>query len=89
LGDVRLQGAKAGDKTLHDLDIPAAYVYVSAAMPKGEPYNVGQMYAEFGRAIRSGKTCRPDFDDAVALHRLVDTVRAASDQGRELAVPVS
>lgn len=58
-------------------------------MPKGEPYNVGQMYAEFGRAIRSGESCRPDFDDAVGLHRLIDTVRASSDQGRELAVPMA
>jgi predicted dehydrogenase len=87
LGDVRLQGAKAGDKTLRDIDIPAQYVYVPADMPKGESYNVGQMYAEFGRAIRSGKTCQPDFDDAVGLHRLIDTVRASSDQGRELSVP--
>jgi predicted dehydrogenase len=89
LGDVRLQGAQAGDKTLHDLDIPATYVYVPETMPKGEPYNVGQMYAEFGRAICSEGSCRPDFDDAVRLHRLIDTVRASSEQGRELAVPMA
>jgi hypothetical protein len=34
-----------------------------------------------------GQLCSPNFDTAVALHRLIDTVREASNQGRELAVP--
>jgi predicted dehydrogenase len=84
---VRLQGAKAGESDLHDIDIPAEYSYVPAKMPAGEPYNVGQMYALFGRAIRSGESCQPDFDTAVSLHRFIDTVRASSDQRRALAVP--
>jgi predicted dehydrogenase len=86
---VRLQGAKAGDNTLHDMAMPAKYTYVSEGMPAGEPYNVGQMYAMFARAIRSGQAGHPDFDTAVSLHRLIDTVRQASDQGRELAVPTT
>jgi predicted dehydrogenase len=89
LGEVRLQGAKAGENRLHDLAIPAKYVYVSADMPKDEPYNVGQMYDLFARAIRSGQPCQPNFDTAVTLHRLIDTVQASSDQGRELAVPAA
>jgi predicted dehydrogenase len=83
---VRLQGAKAGEDSLHDLVIPAQYTYVTEHMPKDEPYNVGQMYALFGQAIRSGQPCQPNFDTAVELHRFIDTVRAASHQGRELAV---
>jgi hypothetical protein len=55
-------------------------------MPKGEPFHVGQMYALFGQAIRSGQPCQPNFDTAVALHRFIDTVRESSQQGRELAV---
>ncbi len=55
-------------------------------MPTGEPYNVGHMYRLFGQAIRSGQPCQPNFATAVELHRLVDTVREASNQGRELAV---
>jgi predicted dehydrogenase len=89
LGVVRLQGAKAGENHLQDIDIPTRHIYVSDAMPAGEPYNVGQMYHLFGQAIRSGQPCQPNFDTAVTLHRLIDMVRAASDQGRELAVPVA
>jgi hypothetical protein len=66
--------------------VVSRYTYVSEHMPKGEPYNVGQMYALFGRAIRSGQPCQPNFDTAVELHRFIDTVRASSHQGRELAV---
>lgn len=86
LEKVQLQGAKAGDKALHPIDIPSDYTYVSNAMPAGEPFNVGQMYHLFGQAIRSGQPCQTNFDTAVDLHRFIDTVRAASEQGRELAV---
>ena len=86
LVEVKLQGAKAGEKRLHDLAIPASYTYVPQGMPGGEPFHVGQMYALFGQAIRSGQPCQPNFDTAVALHRLVDTVWESSQQGRELAV---
>jgi predicted dehydrogenase len=86
LVEVHLQGAKAGEDSLHDLSIPAQYTYVTELMPKGAPYNVGQMYALFGQAIRSGQPCQPNFDTAVELHRFIDTVREASQQGRELAV---
>jgi predicted dehydrogenase len=86
LMNVRLQGAKAGENSLHDIAIPARYTYVSEGMPEGEPYNVGQMYALFGQAIRSGQPCQPNFDTAVELHRFIDTVREASNQGQELAV---
>jgi hypothetical protein len=44
------------------------------------------MYALFGQAIRSGQPCQPNFDTAVELHRLINTVQESSDQGRELAV---
>ena len=86
LVEVRLQGAKVGENRLQDLAVPAKYTYVSKDMPEGEPYNVGQMYALFARAIRSGQPCQPNFDTAVQLHRFIDTVQAASTQGRELAV---
>jgi predicted dehydrogenase len=89
LVDVPLQGAKAGESDLHDLAIPASYTYVSPERLKGEAFHVGQMYALFGQAIRSGQPCQPNFDTAVTLHRLIDTVWESSRQGRELAVPTA
>ena len=87
LSEVHLQGAKAGADTLRDIDIPAKYIYVLDDMPAGMPYNVGQMYAAFGKAIRVAEPCQPDFATAVSLHRFIDAVRASSEQGNALVVP--
>lgn len=83
---VRLQGAKAGDKSLQDLDVPARHVVAPVATPAGEPRNVGQMYVKFAEAIRSGVNHTPNFDTAVELHDLLDAIAASSEQGREMMV---
>ena len=87
LADVRLRGAKTGDAGLQDLEIASRHVYVLEGMPGGAPYNVGQMYYQFGQAIKSGTPCEPNFDTAVDLHRFLDAIRESSDQGRQAAVP--
>ncbi len=82
---VQLQGAQGGNK-LGDLGVPEKYTYVLEGMPRGEAYNVGQMYYQFGQAIRSGESCQPDFNTAVELHRFIDKIQEASNRGREVAV---
>ena len=82
---VRLQGVRQGN-TLEDLEVPGKFTYVLEGMPQGEPYNVGQMYYQFGKSILSEDNCQPDFNTAVELHRFIDDIREASDQGREVAV---
>jgi predicted dehydrogenase len=58
-------------------------------MPSGAPYNVGQMYYQFGQAIRSGGAHDAGFDTAVELHRLIDAISESSDTGRRVDVPGS
>jgi predicted dehydrogenase len=82
---MRLQGARGGN-VLEDLEVPGKYTYVLEGMPRGAPYNVGQMYYQFGQGIRSGENCQPDFNAAVELHRFLDSIQEASAQGREVAV---
>ena len=82
---LRVQGAQ-GTQELKDLDIPERFVYVPDDFPKGDPFNVGQMYALFAEAIRTGQSRLPTFDTAVDLHRFLDTIKEASDTGRELPV---
>ena len=82
---VRIQGVQ-GDNRLEDLTIPAQYTYVLEGMPRGAPYNVGQMYYQFGRGIREGDGCQPDFDEAVRLHHFIDRIQEASERGTEVAV---
>jgi len=82
---VRIQGAQGGNQ-LEDLEVPGKYTYVLEGMPRGAAYNVGQMYYQFGESIRTGDVCQPDFNTAVELHRFIDTIQEASEQGREVAV---
>src|SRR6516164_9629146 len=83
LGEVLLQGAK-GSNTLTPLPVPEHFGFASTGTPSGEALNVGQMYALFARAIHHGESRRPTFNTAVELHRLVDAVKRASDNGREV-----
>jgi len=73
---------------LSDLPIPDRYSWVPADFPRGDPFNVGQMYRLFAEAIRTGKQQErlPTFDTAVDLHRFLDTIRQSSSEGRELPV---
>jgi len=80
---LRLQGAR-GNHTLSDLAVPERFVYVPADFPRGDPFNVGQMYALFAAAIRTGESRLPTFDTAVDLHRFLDTIQQASETGRAL-----
>jgi predicted dehydrogenase len=82
---LRLQGAR-GSHDLEDLDVPDTYVYVPADFPRGDPFNVGQMYALFADAIRTGRNRLPTFDTAVELHRFLDQLKQASDEKREMTV---
>jgi predicted dehydrogenase len=82
---LRLQGAH-GNHTLADMAVPERFVYVPADFPRGDPFNVGQMYALFAEAIRTGQSRLPTFDTAVDLHHFVDTIQQASQTGRALPV---
>ena len=86
VGGLRLEGAQGGND-LVEIDIPARHTYVSEEMPKGAPFNVGQMYDQFGKGIRGEASSYPDFDTAVELHVLIDAIRQSSDEGREIEVP--
>ena len=82
---LRIQGAQ-NSNDLEELAIPDRFVYVPDDFPKGDPFNVGQMYALFAEAIRTGENRLPTFDDAVKLHRFLDIIKKASDTGEEQSV---
>ena len=82
---LRIQGAQKSND-LEELAIPDRFVYVPDDFPTGDPFNVGQMYALFAEAIRTGENRLPTFDDAVQLHRFLDIIKKASDTGKEQSV---
>jgi len=84
---LRVQGAQRSQE-LKDMPLPDRYTRVPPEFPRGDPFNVGQMYALFAEAIRTGRNQNgmPTFDTAVDLHRFLDTMRQSSETGRELPV---
>jgi len=82
---LRLQGAQRSQE-LQDLEMPSRFNYVPPDFPRGDPFNVGQMYTLFAEAVRTGKSRLPTFETAVELHRFLDTIKQSSDEGRELPV---
>jgi predicted dehydrogenase len=81
----RVQGAQRSHG-LRDLMIPDRFFWMPPEFPRGDPFNVGQMYKLFADAVRTGENLLPTFDTAVDLHRFLDTIRQSSETGRELAV---
>ncbi|MGH7092486.1 MAG: Gfo/Idh/MocA family protein [Stellaceae bacterium] len=83
LNDVTLCGAQRGNN-LAPIAVPAHLTVAAPATPSGEAFHVGQLYTMFAHAIHGGAGTHPDFETAVALHRLVDAIRQAADQRREV-----
>ncbi|MGE5268053.1 MAG: Gfo/Idh/MocA family protein [Thiohalocapsa sp.] len=83
LSEVTLHGATRGNR-LEPLAAPDRLTHATQGTPAGEAFNVGQMYGLFAEAIRGGSGSVPNFATAVDLHRLVDAIKAASDDGHEV-----
>jgi predicted dehydrogenase len=87
LSEVFLHGAKGGN-TLAPMTVPERFTFGTPGTPSGEALNVGQMYTLFAQAIRDGASAggnrHPTFATAVDLHRLVDAIKQASDEAREV-----
>jgi predicted dehydrogenase len=85
LSEVLLHGAN-GNNMLAAIPVPDRFTLAAPGTPSGEALNVGQMYSLFARAIRGGEIHQPTFETAVDLHRLVDSIKQASDSGREVTL---
>jgi len=81
-----LKGARGASTPLAELPVPAKYRWVPEGVPAEDPYNVAQLYAKLGEAIRGGTPMRPGFDAAVTRHRLLDAIARASESGMKQVV---
>ena len=75
-------GGAQKTQDIEDLEIPQRFIYAPEDFPDGDPFNVGQMYALFSNAIRTGDNVLPTFDTAVELHKFLDKLSLASITGK-------
>jgi predicted dehydrogenase len=85
LSPVFLHGARGEDK-LMPVPIPLRFTTPADNLTLVEAVNVGRMYASFAKAIHGGSASYPNFETAVALHRVIDAIREASESGRAVSI---
>ncbi len=81
--ELTVRGARGATKDLEDLPVPAKYRFVPEGVPHGSPYNVAQLYAKLGKAIRDGGAMEPDFATAIQRHQMLDMITAAARTGQK------
>jgi len=86
MGGMRLLGGSKDASDLQQLEIPSRLTWVPEDMPQGSPFNVGQMWARFAEAIRSGERAEPDFQTALTRHKFLDAVQRSSDTGQKVTL---
>ena len=78
-----LEGGRGDDREMRPLEVPAAY---RAGWPDNPVIgNVARIYARMAVDLRDGTRTAPAFDDAVELHRLIDAIEAAADEGQRVS----
>ena len=85
-GHIRLRGRRGKGGELEDIPIPDRLTWVPDEMPRGEPFNIGQLYRRMARAIRGEDDAQPDFDHAVKRHRMIEAIQRSSDLGQKVPV---
>jgi predicted dehydrogenase len=63
-----------GNAKMAEIIPPDSYRLIPVDMATGPGRNVGQAYARFADAIKSGTADTPDFNDAVRRHALIDAM---------------
>ncbi len=80
-----LQGARDGEKVFRPLDVPQAY---RAGWPMDtEAGNIARLYDAMAHDLRHGTRTAPRFEDAVALHRVIDAIERAAQSGQCVRLP--
>jgi predicted dehydrogenase len=76
-----LKGAQGQNKDFQELTIPSRYYLVPSELNYGPAYNVAQLYTKFYKDLRENTHDTPDFNTAVNMHNLFDTIETASETG--------
>jgi predicted dehydrogenase len=83
-----LEGGRGDEQEFRALAAPDAY---REGVPVQDvvPGNVGRVYVRMAADLRRGTRTAPSFDDAVDLHRLLETIEAAAVTGARASVMTS
>lgn len=79
---IKLKGSK-GDSELEPISVLEEREKFKD-LPNGPANNVGRNYGHMAKAVINKKEFHPNFEDALAIHRLLDTIERSSNEKRTL-----
>jgi predicted dehydrogenase len=83
----KIMGGKKDEKTLQELPVPDRLKWVPEEVRKeGRAYDVGQMWVNFAKAIRTGAAVEADFDHGVRRHKTLDAIVRACQTGQRQTI---
>lgn len=83
---LHLTGGRGADRTMAPIALPDEAPIAGAWPDDVNPGNVARLYARMAQDLRDGTQTAPTFDDAVALHQVIDAIETASSSGNRIAV---
>ena len=82
-GALKIFGGRKDNQELEEIEVLDRLTWVPERVRGAGPaFEVGQMWVNFARAIRTGVPAEPGFDHAVLRHKLLDAIQRASDTGQ-------
>lgn len=84
--ELALTGARRGSRDYSEIAVPAEYNRVAADVPAGPPFFTAQLLVRLADAVRTGSEIHPNFADALANHKLLETIQRSSDEGRRITL---
>lgn len=81
-----IEAAQGDAQPMTVLTVPARYDWLPANDLGGSQRELAYLYAAHARDIREGTHTAPTFADAMAMHRLIDTMEVSSAEGRRLVL---
>lgn len=82
ISPLRVQAARRGEEGYSEVEIPSSFGLEDA----GAARNVAGVYRLMAQDLRHGTHAAPDFEHAVALHRVVDAIERAAETGQRVTV---
>ncbi|MEV4754514.1 Gfo/Idh/MocA family oxidoreductase [Micromonospora sp. NPDC049559] len=81
VAQLALEGGRGADSRAARVEVPASPDGIPAELAQGPAGNVARLYARFARDLAEGTRTVPDFDLALARHRLIEAVERSSATG--------
>ncbi|MFM0221922.1 Gfo/Idh/MocA family protein [Paraburkholderia dipogonis] len=84
ISPLRVEAGRKGQDGYHELEVPQSYYFGLDDEVTGR--NVAGIYRLMANDLRFGTHTAPNFDDALALHKVLDAIEQSDETGRRVRV---